>query len=113
MPFVSVMFQFLAILALVIIMGYACWAILSDKVNDGVFGRAIYSVIILASAAGLMHMFSGTYPQRTTIHLLLGIAALLVRRMFIHYFWDGIRSRYFFHMRHSRANNRASGRSKW
>lgn len=105
--FYSIWYQCAAVTSLSLIMLYCIWAIFSDRVNDGVFGRLLYAVTAVACAAGLMHMMDGTYPQRATITIFVCVALNCLRRVFIHYFWDSLRRKYFFQLRRLRSQQKA------
>lgn len=108
--FYSQGYQIAAIIAVATLLLTCLWAIFSDRVRDGVIGRAIYSVAAMACAAALLHMSKGVYPQRTTIVLEVCAAVWAVRQITVYYFWDAIRGRYFFELRRLRSQQKANDR---
>ncbi len=106
--FYSTAYQVAALLSLLVIFIFCLWSIHSDRVNDGVLGRILYIITAGACAAGLMHMWQGSYPQRTTITIFSAIALLGLRRMFIHYYWDTLRAKYFLEFKRLKAVRRAN-----
>ena len=109
--FYSTFYQVGAFLSLLIIFIFCCWNIYGEQVSDGLIGRIMYACVAIACAAGLMHMWEGTYPQRTTITIFVGIALLAARRMFMYYYWSNMRSWYFIHVKRIRAQRKANERS--
>ncbi|NEK84053.1 MAG: hypothetical protein G3W58_22970 [Pantoea ananatis] len=108
--FYSLGYQVAAILSLSVIMFFCLWSIFSDRVNDGLLGRVLFSVAAFACFAGLYHMAQGTYPQRTTITVFACLAMLSARRMIIYYFWDTVRRKYYFELRRLRSQRKANER---
>jgi len=108
--FYSVGYQIAALCSVTAIMLACLWAIFSDRVKDGLIGRAIYSLGALAALAALIHMAQGTFPQRTTITLEVCAALWATRQVVVYYFWDATRRKYFFELRRLKSQRKAHER---
>lgn len=97
-----------AFISMLGIFAFCVWSIFTDKVNDGLVGRAFYILTALSAVAWMMHMRDGTYPHRTTTTMIFCIAVLMVRRMFIaSQYWARLRCWWRVHVDCARLKNEA------
>jgi len=76
-------YQASGIIGVSLILFYCVVQIFDPRVKEGALGGIFYMVIASSCVAWLFHMFQGTFPHRTTITMICGIAALMTRRLIL------------------------------
>lgn len=73
--------------AFLIIFVWACWCIFSNRVNDGIFGKIMFSMTALAALSSALNHTAGT----TTLHVCF--AAIGLRHIAIKTVWPKVLDR--------------------
>lgn len=81
-------------LAACVIFTWAVFCIFSHAVNDGVFGKIIYSAVALSAFGVMVGVPALDYPARAEVVLNCSIAAVGARHMLMKLFWSKIKRQY-------------------
>lgn len=99
-------YQASGIIGVSLILFYCVVQIFDPRVKEGAIGGIVYMVIATSCVAWLFHMFQGTFPHRTTITMICGIAALMMRRLILlSPVWSRFKAWWFIQAKAARAAN--------
>lgn len=88
-------YQIISSLAAVVFLFFGAFCVFNERINDGIFGRLIYSGISVSAFAMLIHDYQGTFTMKPGITLLGFLAAASLRYMWMQTAWRKSIIRFF------------------
>ena len=76
-------------IAMVVILAWSTWCVLSPNINDGIVGKILFSTVAMAALAELQ----GGENDNSIYILLMAIVFLIIRQYAVVNFWPSIRDR--------------------